>query len=199
MAYPTYNPEWATSNTYSDGTTVNKIRPDESLRTYGYSPNDTLTAQELNWQLNNLYQQIVELKTQLATPSQTPVNELKLIVGDDRNPATIYGYGTWTPFAQGRTLIGAGTTTDANGTSRSFTGGATGGEFTHTQTVAEMPEHSHQNSIPIYTGGNSGSAGIDRNQTSGGNYSFASGATGGGQPFNVMQPYTVVYIWRRVS
>ena len=199
MAFPSNAPEWALNNTYSDGVTPNKIRPDESLRTYGYAPNSEPTAQELNWQLNNLHLQIAELKTQLSNPSQTPINELKFITGDNRNPAVIYGYGTWTPYAQGRVLVGAGTGTDANGLQRSFSDGSTGGEYTHTMTSSEMPSHSHNNTIPIYTGGKGGLTGVDNNNIAGGNYTFASETTGGGQAFNVTQPYISLYIWRRVA
>lgn len=205
MAYPTYSPEWAIEDTYSDGVTPNKVRPDESLRDYGYTPNAEPTAQELNWQLNNIYAQIVELKTQLAAPSQTPVNELKMIVGDARNPAVIYGYGTWTPFAQGRTLIGAGTGTDSNGVSRTFAEGSSTGEYVHTLTQSEIPSHAHQMKLQ-YQGNNKASEGhayannneIAQNDIEGTD-TRTTEATGGGQAFNVMQPSIAVYIWRRVS
>lgn len=199
MAYPTFSPEWATDDTYSDGVTPNKIRPDEALREYGYSPAAEPTAQNINWMFNNMYLQIKELKAQLATPSQTPVNELKLIVGDNRNPAVIYGYGTWVAYAQGRTLIGAGTGTDENNVQRSFAGGATGGEYVHKMTTSEMVPHAHSGSIPIYTGGKGGLAGIDKNNVADGNYSYATDSTGGGQPFNILNPFQVIYIWLRVS
>ena len=205
MAYPTYNPEWATSNTYIDGTTPNKIRPDEGKRQYGYEPITPLSAQELNWQFNNLYEQIVELKTQLSTPSQTPINELKFIADDNRNPAIIYGYGTWTPYAQGRAIIGAGTGTDVNGVQRSFSGGSTGGEYVHTQTVAEMPSHAHSMALQ-FQGNKKPSEGTayaaHREIQQGaieGSDTRSTEATGGGQPMNVMSPYIAVYIWKRVS
>ena len=205
MAYPTHNPEWAINDTYIDGVTANKLRPDEGLRQYGYDPIDTPTSQELNWQFNNVYQQLLELKAQLATPSQTPINELKLIVGDNRNPSIIYGYGTWSPFAQGRTLIGAGTGTDINGTQRSFAGGSTGGEYLHTMTQAEMPSHAHPIKLQ-YQGNNKASEGsayaanseIQQNDI-GGTDIRTTDAVGGGQAFNVMQPFEVIYIWKRVS
>ena len=205
MAYPTYNPEWAINDTYIDGITANKIRPDEGLRQYGFDPIDTPTSQELNWQFNNLYQQITELKAQLSTPSQTPINELKMIVGDNRNPSVIYGYGTWSPFAQGRTLIGAGTGTDINGTQRSFVGGSTGGEYLHTITQAEMPSHAHPIKLQ-YQGNNKASEGsayaanseIQQNDI-GGTDIRTTDAVGGGQAFNLLSPYEIIYIWRRVS
>ena len=39
-----------------------KYVPSPDLRTKGYLPDAEPTAQELNWQLNNLYLQIEELK-----------------------------------------------------------------------------------------------------------------------------------------
>lgn len=205
MTYPAHNPEWAIEDTYPDGVTVNKIRPDESLRDYGYVADAKPTAQELNWQFNNLYAQILELKTQLASPSQTPINELKLIVGDNRNPAVIYGYGTWVAYAQGRTLMGAGTGTDANGVQRSFAGGAIGGEYAHTQTVSEMPPHAH--SIQFQYQGNDkareGSALVADSEIAQGDFdgtdTRSTNSTGGGQAFNILSPYQVIYIWLRTA
>ena len=131
MTFPTFDPLWATNNTYADGVTPNKIRPVEALRLYGYPQQSRVTAEELNWQLNNLYLQIAELKTISASAAQTPVNQLVFIDGDSRNPAIIYGYGSWIPFGQGRVLVGHGTGTDVNGIQRSFNGGSTGGEYEH--------------------------------------------------------------------
>lgn len=219
MAYPTFSPEWATEDTYVDGVTPNKIRPDESLRDYGYTPNAAPTAQELNWQLNNLYSQIQELKTQLANPSQTPVNELKLIVGDNRNPAVIYGYGTWVSYARGRTLVGAGTGTDVNNVERSFAGGATGGEYVHTLSNSEQPPHVHQFRDAYYfenggtlasapaankelVGALNGGFGADGTDTDNNTLLFRNSVTdssGSGQAFNVQQPYQVIYIWLRTA
>jgi len=205
MAYPTNNPEWATSNTYVDGTTANKIRPDEGLRQYGYNPISTPTAQELNWQFNNLYLQILELKTQLATPSQTPINELKLIVGDNRNPNLIYGYGTWSPYAQGRTLIGAGTGTDDNGKQISFAGDSKGGNYEKALTQAEMPAHAHAIKLQ-YQGNNKASEGSAYAANSeiqqgdiGGTDTRTTETSGSGQAFSTLSPYDVIYIWKRIS
>lgn len=219
MAYPTFSPEWAVEDTYVDGVTQNKTRPDESLRDYGYTPNAKPTAQELNWQFNNLYLQIQELKTQLATPNQTPINELKLIVGDNRNPAIIYGYGTWVAYAQGRTLVGAGTGTDINSVQRSFAGGATGGEYSHTLSTSEMTPHVHpfKDAYHFENGGTlanapasnkelvgalNGGFGVDGTDTDNNTLLFRNTiteSTGGGQAFNLLNPYQVIYIWLRVS
>lgn len=205
MAYPTYNPIWAVEDTYDDGITPNKIRPDEALQDYGYTPFAEPTAQNLNWQFNNLYQQLLELKSQLAAPNETPVNELKHIIGDDRNPAIIYGYGTWVKFAEGRTLIGSGAGTDANGTIRTFNAGDVGGEYNHKLTVAETPAHAHQLKLQ-YQGNNKASEGnayASNGEVAQNDYvgtdTRTTESTGGGQAFNIVQPFTVVNIWLRTA
>lgn len=56
------------------------------------------------------------------------------------NPETLFG-GTWEAYAQGRTIIGNGTS------DQTFSAGATGGASTHTLTTSQMPSHTHtQNS-----------------------------------------------------
>jgi len=54
--------------------------------------------------------------------------------------------GEWEKYSQGRTLIGEGTGTDANGLVQTFTNNSTGGEYTHKLAISEIPSHSH--SIP---------------------------------------------------
>jgi hypothetical protein len=205
MSYPDFNPEWAIADTYPDGVTLNKQRPDESLREYGYTEFAEPTAQNLNWQFNNIYQQLLELKAQLATPNQTPINELKYIVGDNRNPAVIYGYGTWVKFAEGRTLIGSGSGEDVNGTVRAFVDGQQSGEYVHTLSVSEMPQHAHALKLQ-YQGNNKASEGnayasngeIAQNDFVGTDIRTTE-SVGSGQAFNIMQPFQVVNIWLRTS
>ncbi len=60
----------------------------------------------------------------------------------DTNPATLLGFGTWSAFGSGRTLVGL----DA-GQSEFDVLEETGGAKTHTLTSGEMPSHTHtQNS-----------------------------------------------------
>lgn len=219
MAFPSNNPDWAMEDTYQDGVTPNKSRPDVSLRDYGFLPVQPINAQELNWQLNNLALQIAELKTISSSAFQTPVNNLVFIDGDSRNPAVIYGYGTWVPFGQGRVIIGQGTGTDVNGVQQSFAAGSTGGEYKHTISTSEMPTHTHQYSDDYYieNAGNlttvpssskrtvgfiNGGIGAGRTDTDNNTMLFTNKNTesaGGGQAMNVVQPFISVHIWRRVS
>jgi microcystin-dependent protein len=48
-----------------------------------------------------------------------------------------------TPNLSGRTITGAGTTTDANSVTKTFSLNATGGEYTHELSLTEMPSHQH--------------------------------------------------------
>ena len=70
----------------------------------------------------------------------------------------------------------------------------TGGAKTHTLTVDELPAHTH--SVP-----NSGSQNnsFDSGTTVGNDVTGTSGSTGGGQAHNNLQPYIVVYMWKRTA
>lgn len=70
-----------------------------------------------------------------------PVGSIYMSI-NNVNPGTLLG-GTWSAYAQGRVLVGAGEGTDANSVKKTFTGGATGGEYEHKLTTAEMPAHNH--------------------------------------------------------
>lgn len=71
-----------------------------------------------------------------------PVDSIYMSV-NSANPSTFFG-GTWEAFGQGRVLIGAGEGTDANGVKKTFNVGATGGEYEHKLTTAEIPSHNHK-------------------------------------------------------
>lgn len=127
------------------------------------------------------------------------------------NPATLFGFGTWVAYAQGRVLVGVGTSDET------FTAGAIGGESNHTLSVAELAAHNHGVADPGHTHGETvssiptgGTLGI--NGTSG--YSGANGSdlstevgytgisttnNGSGTAHNNLQPYIVVYIWNRTA
>lgn len=82
------------------------------------------------------------------------------------------------------------------GCDSSGTIGQTGGEKTHTLTVAELPEHTHGS---VYSGN------VDATKThawlaSGGSaMAYGTVETGGGAAHNNMPPYTQVSIWRRTA
>ena len=107
----------------------------------------------------------------------------------------IYG-GNWEPFGAGKVLIGAG----SNG-GRNFTAGSTGGEYTHTLTTNEMPSHNHSSIMHNTNGAGINYLNVQKTDPGMGlttGYEITT-AAGGGQAHNNMQPYVVVYMWRRVS
>ena len=105
------------------------------------------------------------------------------------NPSTFFG-GQWNPFGQGKVMIGVDSTdTDFD------TVGNTGGAKTHTLITDEIPSHTHSMSIENASG--TGSTG-----SSNGASSFSTvntSATGGDGAHNNLQPYVVVYMWKRTA
>ena len=129
-----------------------------------------------------------------------PVGSQYVNYSDSRNPAEILGFGTWVAEAQGRVLIGAGSTTDSRGESLSFSAGATGGEFQHGLTKEEMPEHEHDlGTTGVHRADGGGDTGLfvvyDREYSGG----RKTKKEGGGKAHNIIQPYKVAYIWRRTA
>lgn len=137
------------------------------------------------------------------------------------NPAELFG-GTWERIAQGRCLIGAGTGTDSRSESKTFTAGATGGEYNHVLTVGELASHNHSASSSDtgdhyhvwYSGryGNSenstsaDAAGVGANNTSHKTLSAGShshtitiGSNGSGSAHNNLPPYMGLYVWKRTA
>jgi hypothetical protein len=131
-----------------------------------------------------------------AVPTAAQVNAHAYPVGSvytsavATNPATLLGVGVWEAFGAGRVMLGAG---------GGYTAGATGGATTdsHSLSVNEIPPHTH--GLPLRHGGGNGSSPYYA-VTHEGSY-FTSNSTGGGaaHTHDIMQPYIVVYIWKRTS
>ena len=116
------------------------------------------------------------------------------------NPSTLFG-GTWESFGQGRVLVGhddsANPDSDFVASSGDGSSVLVGGAKTHTLSVDEMPSHTHTVS-GIENPRGAGSDGSEDGTSSFTN-SLTTSATGGGQPHNNIQPYVVVYMWKRVA
>lgn len=132
------------------------------------------------------------------------------------NPATILGGGTWSRFGNGKVLV------SQNDADTEFdTALETGGAKTHTLTTAQIPSHDHgstpNHSHSIDTRGQTatgtaatqhattGVAGYpqlwdgtgSQNTNSAGGHTHSS--VGSGASHNNLQPYIVVYMWRRTA
>ncbi len=130
-----------------------------------------------------------------------PVGSIYTNATNSTNPATLIGFGTWVAFGAGRVLIGEGSDSDDQPTPEtvSFTAGDEGGEYNHTLTTSEMPSHTHAYTHPNI--GSSPNSGVGTSSSK--NYPTANGgtttSTGGGQAHNNLQPYIVVYMWKRTA
>ncbi|MCB5726067.1 hypothetical protein LIQ52_12335, partial [Mitsuokella jalaludinii] len=154
-----------------------------------------------------------------------PVGSIYTTIGS-QNPNEIWSGTTWERYAAGRVLLSAGTYTE-NGTTYTYTAGATGGEAKHTLTAGEMPSHSHSASssttgahyhgawcdergtpLGLYDSNqnHAGSGSMDWNNPLGrtstdGNHShtISIGSTGGNGSHENRPPYSVVNVWRRTA
>lgn len=109
------------------------------------------------------------------------------------NPGLTFG-GTWVAFGAGKTLVGVDTSdADFNTVQK------TGGEKTHTLTIAEMPSHNHDK-LKLRWSTSTGANAVYGSNGSGSGSEYDSQAyQGGGQPHNNLQPYITVYFWVRVN
>ena len=98
------------------------------------------------------------------------------------------------PDFRGLIPIGAGTHQDTNSKSKTFTLGTEYGEYEHTQTIEELVNHRHNSRVQWANSAGNGVISTSTNNT----YlqvdaqANNDGLTGGGQPFNVMQPSLAV-------
>lgn len=110
------------------------------------------------------------------------------------NPATLLGYGTWSAFATGRTLVGI----DA-GQAEFDVVEETGGAKTHTLQTSEIPAHSHVQNLPTSQTGGQSSGTRDTSTNGSGADALSTANAGGGGAHNNLQPYIVVYMWKRTA
>lgn len=130
-----------------------------------------------------------------------PVGSIYTNAEVSTNPATLLGFGTWEAYAEGRVPVGKA----SSGTFDTLN--ATGGAETdaHTLTLNEIPSHNHNNGSYQYLLLSNGSATIaDTDSTSNEPNLAQQGAiqaAGGGQAHthDILQPYIVVYMWKRTA
>ncbi len=107
------------------------------------------------------------------------------------NPATLFGFGTWAAFGAGRVTVGIDATQTEFDTVEE-----TGGAKTHALTADENGAHTHDYTIP------SGTQSIEGGQQPA-THTFTSNRTttssGLGTGHNNLQPYIVVYRWKRTA
>lgn len=161
--------------------------------------------------------------------SAYPVGTIYINGDVSTNPATLLGFGTWSQISQGRVLVGQnGSDTDfdtAGETGGAKTATLVTGNLpahSHTGTTASDGAHTHSVTDPghVHSMGithgdqdgsgsngaidgtlNTGSAVTGISIVSGGahTHTFTTAETGSGTAFSIMNPYLVVYIWKRTA
>jgi len=136
-----------------------------------------------------------------------PVGSIYMNAAVATNPATLLGFGTWAAYAEGRVPVGKA----SSGTFDTLN--ATGGAETdsHTLTEAEIPSHYHDSIHGGSTSGRPGGFVAISNALGGSNFGggtddddWGSSRTktkgdGGAHTHDILQPYVVVYMWRRTA
>lgn len=141
---------------------------------------------QLKYPLDYTTQRVLEEFLSTRITQAFPVGSIFFSVVST-NPATLLGYGTWTAFATGRTIVGIDT-----GDVDFDTVEETGGIKSVSLSVAELPPHHHGGGM-VNVGGSSnygGSGPINIGNTD---------DTGNGDPHTNLQPYIVTYIWKRTA
>ncbi len=132
-----------------------------------------------------------------------PVGSIYLNANNPTNPSTLLGFGVWTTVGAGRVLVGVGVGVDANGVSATFSATQTGGEYQHTLTTAEMPQHNHgYGDLSISLLGGAANSTVFNNAVTNPRPNtdpFRTSFVGSSQSFNLQQPYLAVYMWKRDS
>lgn len=126
-----------------------------------------------------------------------PVGSIYMNATNSTNPGTLLGFGTWTSFGAGRVLIGID-----SGDADFNTAEETGGSKTHTLTESQIPSHRHQvgsNDSSAGFGGAAGNQEFVQNFGTGIGNPCNTSFTGGGSAHNNVQPYIVVYMWKRTA
>jgi len=115
------------------------------------------------------------------------------------NPGTVFGMGTWAAFGAGKVPVGL------NAAESEFdTVEETGGSKTQALTTAQLAAHNHpilQGVSSIYVVGKSSAVGNNPEGSNSGavQVQITSGNTGSGTAHNNLQPYIVVYMWKRTA
>lgn len=127
-----------------------------------------------------------------------PVGSIYINATNSTNPGTLLGFGTWIAFGAGRVPVGI----DSSDTDFDVAE-ETGGAKTHTLTTNELPAHTHTHTVQTGRsfGSSTGSAPVVQgsDNTVLDSAAVTTSSTGGGSAHNNLQPYIVVYMWKRTA
>lgn len=120
-----------------------------------------------------------------------PVGSIFISVSST-NPGTSLGIGTWTAFGTGKMLVGFD-----GGQTEFDTIEETGGAKTVTLTTNEMPAHTHTVATSNTTGG--GTTNVRVGVAAQADTPQTTSSSGNGAAFSILNPYIVVYMFKRTA
>lgn len=137
------------------------------------------------------------------TPEPIKVGGILITTNDYANSQEVHdgeGYGKWAKFSEGQLLLGIGSHTDKNGTTRNISMMQQLGEYEHQLTTDEMPSHSHAYGGAYGGTKNTGTAvqSYEPWEEAGNVSSGKTLETGGNKPHNNIQPSIGVGMWLRL-
>ena len=131
-----------------------------------------------------------------------PVGSIYINASVSTNPATLFGFGTWTAFGAGRVMVGLNAGDSSFDTLEETGGSKDAVVVSHTHSISD-PGHNHTIGFQNNTiDQNSGSAGLARqgtSSTSTASTGISINSTGDSATNANLQPYIVVYMWKRTA
>lgn len=173
----------AQTDTTPELTFTDESDNDVQITKGGYLQGDSLVDGSYDFQSTNLKYALIDF----LYPVGTIYTEYT-----GTNPNTTFGRGTWAAIGSGTVLIG-----QKASDSDFDTAGETGGAKTATLTTTELPAHTH--TVSRTNDSNTGGTGALFQSTAAAEDSATTSSTGSGSAFSILNPYTVVYFWRRTA
>lgn len=148
---------------------------------------------------------------QTALQALYPVGSIYINATSSTNPGTLLGFGTWTAFGAGRVMVGLDAGNAAFDTAEETGGSADAIVVSHTHTATTTitdPGHTHPHGVGgVGSGYNNGtfwdSSTISpfntTSNTTGITASTSVSSTGSSGTNANLQPYIVVYMWKRTA
>ena len=131
-----------------------------------------------------------------------PVGSIYINASVSTNPATLFGFGTWTAFGAGRVMVGLNAGDSSFDTLEETGGSKDAIVVSHTHSVSD-PGHNHTVGIQTKTldqnAGGSSLAGAGTTTTSTASTGISISSTGASGTNANLQPYIVVYMWKRTA
>jgi len=120
-----------------------------------------------------------------------PIGSIYINATNSTNPGTLLGFGSWTAFGAGKVPVGIDSSDSDFDTAEE-----TGGAKTHTLSVSELPAHTHTIN---FTAQGDAFGGTPAMSVQSGGLTKTTSSTGSGSAHNILQPYIVVYMWKRTA